>query len=102
MLPHALCGQGAVAGLQGRHQGAVLLQRLLNAAGFEQRMVAVELHHLAQLLLGDVALPVDIGDVRGRANVTLPETGCGLGLVIAGCNKKRICLRTLYGGCRSI
>ena len=58
--------------------------------------------HLAQLLLGDVALPVDIGDVRGRANVTLPQAGCGLGLVIAGCYKKRICLCTLYGGCRSI
>jgi len=49
MRLHGACGGLGIACHHGRQNGAVLIQRILDAPLLEQRVVAVELHHLAQV-----------------------------------------------------
>ena len=63
MLLHQLLRERRVARLQRRHDAAMLLQRRLEPPLLEQRVVAVQLHHLAQVGHHLVA-PAVAGDLQ--------------------------------------
>ena len=65
MRLHGLTGRFCIAFRQRLHQGAVFGQRVFQPPLLEQRVVAVELHHLAQVL-HDLHRPAVAGDVQQR------------------------------------